>query len=50
MGSPAMAGNPVTGSWFPEFMAASPQMDFIAVHWYKGARPEKFISDIQELG
>lgn len=49
LGSPAMAGNPVTGSWFPEFMAASPQMDFIAVHWYKGARPEKFISDIQEV-
>lgn len=49
LGSPATAGNPVTGSWFPEFMAASPQMDFIAVHWYKGAKVEKFISDIQDF-
>lgn len=48
LGSPATAGNPVTGSWFPEFMAAGPTMDFIAVHWYKGAKVEKFISDIQD--
>ncbi|CAJ1357644.1 unnamed protein product [Effrenium voratum] len=49
IGSPATAGNPVTGSWFPEFMAASPHVDFVAVHWYKGAKVDKFKSDIQEV-
>ncbi|CAK8994263.1 unnamed protein product [Durusdinium trenchii] len=47
LGSPATAGNPVTGSWFPEFMAAEPHVDFVCVHWYKGAKPEKFKSDMQ---
>ena len=27
-------------------MAAKPHVDFVCVHWYKGAKAEKFKSDI----
>lgn len=49
IGSPAMAGNPITGSWLPAFMKANPKVDFVAVHWYKGANAKKFIRDIQDI-
>jgi hypothetical protein len=49
VGAPAVAGNPVTGTWFPEFMAAQPKVDFVTVHWYKGVDASKFESDIQAV-
>ena len=42
-----MAGNPVTGEWLPAFMKAKPYVDFICVHWYKGADAKKFINDME---
>jgi hypothetical protein len=49
IGGPAMAGNPVTGDWLPKFMAALPKVDFICVHWYKGADVAKFKSDMTSI-
>ncbi len=49
IGSPAMAGNPVTGDWLPAFMRNKHQADFICVHWYKGADARKFISDMEQV-
>lgn len=49
VGAPAMAGNPLTGDWFPIFMKANPRVDFITVHWYKGANSKKFIKDIETI-
>ncbi len=49
IGSPAMAGNPVTGDWFPIFMKTKPKIDFVTVHWYKGIDSKHFIKDMEEL-
>lgn len=49
VGGPAMAGNPLKGEWLTEFMKAKLQVDFITVHWYKGANSKKFIKDMQEI-
>jgi hypothetical protein len=49
LGSPAVAGNPVNGDWLPVFMSASPKVDFVTLHWYKGADAHKFIKDVQLL-
>jgi hypothetical protein len=49
VGSPAVAGNPVTGDWLPNFMQAQPKVDFVTLHWYKGADARKFIKDVQAL-
>jgi len=49
LGSPAVAGNPVTGDWLPAFMKASPKVDFVTLHWYKGVDAHKFIKDVQAL-
>ena len=49
VGSPAMAGNPVTGDWFPAFMKAKPKVSFVTVHWYKGADAKHFIKDIEKI-
>lgn len=49
--APVMAENPVTGTWLPTIMSASPPptVDFICVHWYKGPDAAKFKSDIQAV-
>lgn len=47
-GSPAVAGNP-TRTFLPHFMAAGPKVHFVAVHWYKGPKVEKFIEDISAV-
>ena len=44
-----MAGNPVTGEWLPKFMESKPKVDFIPVHWYKGADHKKFIADMEAI-
>lgn len=49
IGSPAMAGNPVTGNWLSSFMQENPKVDFITVHWYKGPSAEKFTQDIETI-
>lgn len=49
VGSPAMAGNPVRGDWLPAFMQGQPKVDFMTLHWYKGADAAKFIRDVQAL-
>lgn len=49
IGSPAMASNPVTGQWFPAFMAGKPKVDFITVHWYKGVDSQRFIADMEKI-
>lgn len=49
VGSPAMAGNPVTSSWLATFMTAKPKVDFITAHWYKGPNAKTFISDMQAI-
>ena len=51
VGSPATAGNPAyTTSWQYGFMSGNPQpVDFIAVHWYKGADTSKFADDITRI-
>lgn len=49
VGAPAMAGNLLSSEWFAEFMKAKPRVDFINVHWYKGADSRKFIRDMEEL-
>jgi hypothetical protein len=49
LGSPAVAGDAVSGDWLPLFMSANPKVDFIAVHWYKGADATKFIRDISAI-
>jgi hypothetical protein len=49
IGSPSMAGNPVTSEWFTTFMKARPRVDFITVHWYKGADARKFINDMTAI-
>jgi len=46
LGGPAMAGNPVTSTWFTTFMKSNPKVDFITFHWYKGADTTKFYSDV----
>lgn len=48
VGAPAMAGSAVKG-WLPEFMAASPKVDFVTVHWYGGADASKFIASMKEV-
>lgn len=47
--SPAVAGDPIDGDWLPAFMRASPRIDCIAVHWYKGPNAKKFIRDVEEV-
>jgi len=49
LGSPAVAGNPVSGDWLPAFMKADPKVDFVTLHWYKGADAHKFMKDVQAL-
>ena len=50
IGSPAMAGSSLReGSWLPIFMGFKPEVDFIAVHWYKGPDAEKFKRDIKNI-
>lgn len=49
VGSPAMAGNPLTKPWLKEFLATEPKVDFITVHWYKGADAKHFIRDLEEI-
>jgi hypothetical protein len=49
VGAPAMAGNPVKGDWLPAFMQGQPKVDFMTLHWYKGADAAKFIRDVQAL-
>ena len=50
LGSPSMAGNPVTsGSWLQQFMQSSPKVDFITVHWYKGVDTTKFYTDMTDI-
>jgi hypothetical protein len=49
VGSPAMAGNPLSSPWLEEFMRASPKVDFITVHWYKGVHPEHFVRDLEAI-
>lgn len=49
LGSPAVAGHPVRGDWLPTFMKANPKVDFVTMHWYKGADANKFIKDVQSL-
>ncbi|NBW80455.1 hypothetical protein EBR21_01755 [bacterium] len=49
IGGPAMAGNPVTGDWLPQFMLTSPKVDFVTVHWYKGIQSKKFIKDLEAI-
>jgi len=50
IGSPSMAGNPVTsGSWLQQFMQSSPKVDFITVHWYKGIDTTTFYSDMTNI-
>jgi hypothetical protein len=49
LGSPAVAGHPVRGDWLPTFMKANPKVDFVTMHWYKGADAHKFIKDVQAL-
>lgn len=49
VGGPAMAGSPMTGDWLPQFMKASPKVDFVTVHWYKGANSKKFKKDLEAI-
>jgi hypothetical protein len=49
VGGPAMAGNPLSGDWLPQFMLASPKVDFVTVHWYKGVQSKKFIKDLEAI-
>jgi hypothetical protein len=49
IGSPSVAGNPVTGEWLPMFMNGNPKVDFVTVHWYKGVDSEKFIKDMKAV-
>lgn len=49
VGSPAMAGNPLTKPWLKEFLATEPKVDFITVHWYKGVDAKRFIRDLEEI-
>ena len=49
VGGPAMAGNPLKSEWLHDFMKSNPKVDFITVHWYKGADSKHFIRDMQEI-
>jgi hypothetical protein len=50
LGAPATAGNPLKkSSWLDEFMHTEPKVDFITLHWYKGANAKQFIADVQAL-
>jgi hypothetical protein len=51
LGSPAMAGNPVSkGSWLESFMSQMENYtEFVAVHWYKGVNASRFKSDVQSV-
>ena len=49
MGSPAMAGNPLTKNWLKDFLKSEPKVDFITVHWYKGADASHFIRDMEAI-
>lgn len=49
IGSPSMAGNPVTGDWFPTFMKTKPKIDFVTLHWYKGIDSKHFIKDMEGI-
>ncbi len=47
--APALAGNPLKSEWLAAFLKATPKVDAIAVHWYKGADSAKFIKDLEEI-
>ena len=49
VGAPAMAGNPLKSSWLEDFMKPAPKVDFVTVHWYKGADAKHFIRDLEEI-
>ena len=49
VGSPATAGNPLKSDWLQDFMKGEPKVDFITVHWYKGADAKHFITDMEEI-
>lgn len=50
VGAPAMAKDPTKpGSWLMDFMRSAPKVDFMTLHWYKGANAKKFIADVQTL-
>lgn len=50
IGSPALAKNPLSaGNWLSQFLNLGARVDFIAVHWYKGADARQLIADLQAL-
>jgi hypothetical protein len=49
IGGPAMAGNPLKSEWLLAFMQSKPKVDFMTLHWYKGADPKHFIRDLEEI-
>jgi hypothetical protein len=50
IGSPATAGNASkTGSWLETFMASSPKVDFVCVHWYAPPNADSFLAQIDAI-
>jgi|694.fasta_scaffold133638_2 hypothetical protein len=50
LGSPATAANPAKpGSWLEQFMAGSPHVDFICVHWYAPPNVNAFLNQIDAI-
>ena len=50
IGSPATAGNASSaGSWLEHFMSASPQTDFVCVHWYAPPNSASFLNQIDAI-
>lgn len=50
LGSPATASNALKeDSWFAQFMAQSPKVDFIAIHWYSAPNPGNLLSLVDGL-
>lgn len=50
VGSPATAGNASSaGSWQEQFMATSPKVDFMCVHWYAPPNASSFLRMIDSI-
>jgi len=50
LGSPATSTNPAkAGSWLEQFMATSPQVDFVCVHWYAPPNVDSFLKQIDDI-
>lgn len=51
LGAPAPALDPTvaTNTWLPTFLAGKPRVDFITLHWYKGADAKLFMNDVAAL-